>query len=100
MKFQSIRELEEKLDPEVIEKAHKLYECESLNIKLKVLRTKYGIKQENMARFTQTAISKLERRKDIKISTLMDYLNSMNMGLEITAIPKDKKNQKEILLKV
>ena len=100
MKFRPLNELEAELNPEVLTKARKLYEQESLNIKLKALRGKYGIKQENMSGFTQTAVSKLERRKDIKISTLVDYLESLGMGLEITALPKGKNVKREILLKV
>ena len=42
-----------------------------MNIKLKALRGKYDIKQ-----------------KDIKISTLIEYLESLGFGLEITALPK------------
>ena len=100
MKFKSLNELESKLSPEVRAKARKLYEQESLNIKLKELRTKYGVKQGDVSHFTQTAVSKLERRKDIKISTLIDYLESLDMGLEITALPKRKKAKREILLKI
>jgi len=100
MKFNSLSKLETKLSPEVKAKARKLYEQESLNMKLKELRTKYGIKQENVSHFTQTAVSKLERRKDMKISTLIDYLESLGMGLEITALPKGKSTKKEILLKI
>jgi len=100
MKFHPISELDAKTNPEVLAKARKLYEQESLNIKLKELRGKYGIKQEELARFSQTAVSKLERRKDIKISTLIDYLESLGMGLEITALPNGKNTKKEILLKI
>jgi len=100
MEFNSIRKLEKKLNPEVVSKARKLYEQDSLNIKLKDLREKYGVKQGDVTNFTQTAVSKLERRKDIKISTLMDYLESLGMGLEITALPKCKNSKREVLLRV
>jgi len=100
MEFNPLSKLEEKLKPEVVAKARKLYEQESLNMNLKNLREKYGVKQDEVASFTQTAVSKLERRKDIKISTLIDYLESLGMGLEITALPKEKKSKKEILLRV
>ena len=100
MKFKPLSELEAELNPEVRTKARKLYEHESLNIKLKALRMKYAVKQDELSNFTQTAVSKLEGRKDIKISTLVDYLESLGMGLEITALPKGKKAKREILLKV
>jgi hypothetical protein len=69
-------------------------------MRLKALRGKYGVKQGDAANFTQTAISKLERRKDIKISTLIDYIESLGMGLEITVLPKDNNTEHEVLLKV
>jgi predicted XRE-type DNA-binding protein len=82
-KFHPISELEAKMKPEVLEKARKIYERESLNIKLSRLREKHSIKQSEVSNFTQTAVSKLENRKDIKISTLIEYLDSLGMGLEI-----------------
>ncbi|MDR3337287.1 MAG: XRE family transcriptional regulator [Treponema sp.] len=100
MKFRPLSELEKKIDPGIITKARKLYEQESLNLKLKAIREKYGVKQDDMATFTQTAVSKLENRKDIRISTLIDYLNSLDMGLEIIALPRGKNIEKEILLKI
>ena len=100
MEFHPLSELDAKTSPEVLAKARKLYERDSLNIKLKALRGKYGIKQEDLASFSQTAVSKLERRKDIKISTLIDYLESLGMGLEISALPNGKNTKREVLLKI
>jgi len=100
MEFHPLSELDAKTSPEVLVKARKLYEQESLNIKLKELRGKYGIKQSDLSDFSQTAISKLERRKDLKISTLIDYLESLGFGLEIAAFPKGEKNIKEVLLRI
>ena len=99
MEFHPLSELEAKTSPEVLAKARKLYEQESLNIKLKALRGKYGVKQADVSNFSQTAISKLERRKDLKISTLIDYLDSLGFGLEIIAQPKGNNATKEILLR-
>ena len=100
MEFHPLSELEAKTSPEVLAKARKLYERESLNIKLKALRGKYCVKQEEVNNFSQTAVSKLEHRKDIKISTLIDYLESLGMGLEINALPKSGKPKKEVLLRI
>jgi len=100
MKFYPIGELEKKTNPETLARARKLYEQDSLNIKLKELRGKYGIKQEEINNFSQTAVSKLENRKDLKISTLIDYLDSLGFGLEIIALPKSNKAKKEVLLKL
>jgi bifunctional DNA-binding transcriptional regulator/antitoxin component of YhaV-PrlF toxin-antitoxin module len=83
----------------VIFKAKKMAKEESLNVKLAILREKYGMKQSDISKFTQTAVSKLEKRKNIRISTLIDYLDSLDMGLEITACPRNS-TKKELLLRV
>ncbi|MDR0876628.1 MAG: helix-turn-helix domain-containing protein [Treponema sp.] len=101
-KFHPISELDAKMKPETLEKARKIAEKESLNIRLSMLREKHDIKQSEVSSFTQTAVSKLENRKDIKISTLIDYLDSLGMGLEIRTYPKGKpvSSEQEILLRV
>jgi molecular chaperone GrpE (heat shock protein) len=98
-KTRPISELDARMNPQVITKAKKMAERESLNIRLGMLRDKYGIKQSEVENFTQTAVSKLENRKDIRISTLIDYLDSLGMGLEIIAYPKNSA-KKELLLRV
>jgi len=98
-KTHPISELEAKMDPAVLAKAKKMAEQESLNIRLSLLREKYGVKQSEIANFTQTAVSKLENRKDIRISTLIEFLESLGMGLEITAYPRNS-SEKELLLRV
>jgi molecular chaperone GrpE (heat shock protein) len=98
-KTHPISELDAKMDPAVLAKAKKMAEEESLNVRLAILREKYGTKQSEIKNFTQTAVSKLEKRKDIRISTLISYLDSLGMGLEITARPRNS-SKKELLLKV
>jgi hypothetical protein len=98
-KTHPISELDGRMNPEVLARARKMAERESLNIRLGMLREKYGVKQSEISRFTQTAVSKLEKRKDIRISTLIDYLDSLGMGLEIAAYPKNS-NKKELLLRI
>ena len=98
-KTHPISELDAKMNPEALTKAKKMAERESLNIRLGILREKYGIKQSDIANFTQTAVSKLENRKDMRISTLIEYLDSLGMGLEIIAYPKNS-TEKELLLRI
>jgi len=98
-KTKPLSELDKKMNPEVLAKAKKMAEQESLNIRLGMLREKYGIKQSEISNFTQTAVSKIENRKNIRISTLIDYLDSLGMGLEINAYPKNS-GKKEVLLRV
>ena len=87
---------------ESIERSRKKAEQEIFAVKLGMLRERCGIKQNEMKNFSQTSVSKLERRKDIKISTLIDYLNSLGMGLEIRAYPKNENSNigEEVLLRI
>ena len=98
----AIEAMESMMTPESIERSRKKAEKEIFAIKLGMLREKCGLKQNEIKNFSQTSISRLERRKDIKISTLVDYLNGMGMGLEIRTFPKSKKNKmkEEVLLRV
>jgi len=98
-KTHPISELEARMNPEVLAKAKKMAEQESLNIRLGMLREKHGVKQREMSSFSQTAVSKLENRKNIRISTLVDYLDSLGMGLEIKAYLKNS-SKKELLLRI
>jgi len=98
-KTRPISELEAKMDPAVLERARRMAAKESLNIQLAMLREKYGVRQSEITNFTQTAVSKLENRKDMRISTLIDYLDSLGMGLEITACPKNS-GERELLLRI
>ena len=98
-KTRPISELDARMKPEVLARAKKMAEQESLNIRLGMLRAKYGVRQTEITNFTQTAVSKIENRKNIRISTLIDYLDSLGMGLEIKAYPKNS-NKKELLLRI
>jgi hypothetical protein len=64
------------------------------------MQKKYGVKQENAVGISQTAVTKKRNRKDPRVSTIVDYVKSLGMGLEIVALPKNKNSEREILLKV
>lgn len=85
-----IDEIEAMLPPERAQRARKEADKEVFRINLSELRKKMGLKQEDVKAFTQSGISKLEARKDMKISTLIEYLSSIGMGLEIKVYPKKK----------
>jgi hypothetical protein len=94
--------MESMMSSESVQRARMKAEHEILTIKLGQLREKRGLKQNEVENFSQTSVSRLEKRRDIKISTLVEYLNSLGMGLEIKAYPKDKgvKSEEEVLLKI
>ncbi len=90
------------LSPKQIERAEKEALMEVRKIRLAELREAIGLRQEDMKSFKQASISKIENRNDIKISTLIEYVNSLGMDLEIKAYPHDKKRGQKAftLLKV
>ena len=98
----AVKMMESKMKPESIGRSHLIAEQEILAIRLGQLREKLGVKQNEFNNFSQTSIYRLERRKDIRISTLIEYLNNLGMGLEIKTFPKKKikKINEEILLRV
>ena len=92
----------DKMSPKSVRQAHIKAEQDIMTIRLAQLREELNVKQSEMTNFTQSSVSKIEKRKDIKISTLIDYLDSLGMGLEIITYPKISvsNKQEKILLKV
>ncbi len=98
----AIKMMECNMSPEAVRRAHIKAEQDIMAIRLAQLREEQNIKQSEMANFTQSSVSKIEKRKDMKISTLIDYLDSLGMGLKIITYPKQSvsKKQEKVLLKV
>lgn len=96
----AIKRMETLMSEEAVRKAHLRAEQEILTIRLAQLREEQKIKQSEMENFSQTSVSKIEKRKDIKISTLIEYLDNLGMGLEILAYPKNNSASEKILLKI
>ena len=89
---------EKSLSKERIEKAKSEAQKEILKIKLSELRKQFGIKQIEVEGFSQPAVSRLEARKDMKISTLMDYVHSLGLEIQIKVKEKKKGKAKEVVL--
>ena len=100
--IKAIEAMESVMTPESVVRARKKADLEIFAVKLGQLREKCGYKQTDIRNFSQTSVSRLERRNDIKISTLVNYLDGLNMGLEIRTYPKNKEANinEEILLRV
>ena len=90
------------MSPESVKRAEIKAERDIMAIRLAELREERNVKQSEMTNFTQSSVSKIEKRKDIKISTLIDYLDSLGMGLKIITYPKlaDSSKQEKVLLKL
>jgi hypothetical protein len=99
----AVKTMESMMSPESVQQARLKAEQETLTIKLSQLREKCGVKQTGMDNFTQTSVSRIEKRRDIKISTLINYLDALDMGLEIRAYPKKSMQsaaESEVLLRI
>ncbi len=98
-KVDFINELALTLSDKRIKKAQKGAENEIIKIRLSELREKRGLRQEDIKTFSQSSVSKLESRTDMKISTLVEYLGNLGLGIEIKAYPKkNKKKNDEIII--
>ena len=87
----------EHLSPEAQKRADsKAKEIISL-LKLAETRKKLGIKQVDVEGFKQADVSKIENRSDIKLSTLIEYLDSLGLSIKITGI--DENNEEYEILK-
>jgi len=98
----AVKAMENMMSADGIRRARLVADREILAIQLAKLRERQGVKQSDIKAFTQTAVSKLERRKDMKLSTLIEYLHGIGMGLEISVYRKGAKRagKKETLLRV
>ena len=96
----ALKAMEAMMPEDAVKRAHLAAEREILAIRLAELRQRRGVRQTDLPSFSQTAASKLERRKDMKLSTLIEYLDDLGMGLEIRVYPKKTKAEAETLLRV
>ncbi len=92
--------MESVMSKESIVRSNEIYERELLILKLAELREQYKVKQTDIKGFSQPAISRIEGRTDIKLSTLVKYLTQMDLEMEIKVRPKTPKQgvPSEVLL--
>lgn len=76
-------------------------DLQELSRRLAGLRARRRLSQSDLRAFTQTAVSKLERRTDMKLSTLLEYLDCIGLGMEIRVYPKTngRRGRAETLLR-
>ncbi len=98
----AVKAMEGMMSADRVRRARLAADREILALHLAKLRERQGVKQSDMKAFTQSAVSKLERRKDMKLSTLIEYLEGIGMGLEIRVYRKGarSKGKAETLLRV
>jgi hypothetical protein len=93
-----LSELEAQLPPERVRRARKEAQKEILLLRLADIRKELGVRQKEITAFSQSGISKLESRRDMKLSTLVSYLNSIGMEVEIKAYPKRRTSKRRPVL--
>lgn len=81
-------ELRAKMKPDALEKAAGLSQAMLDEMPLQELRRARALSQEQLAKtlgIKQASVSKLERRTDMYIQTLRNYIEAVGGQLEITA---------------
>ncbi len=68
-------------------------------LKLKMARELLSLNQTDLKGLSQPDVSKIEARKDMKLSTLRKYAEAMGMKVVITLVPEDhgKKGKKDLV---
>ena len=84
----AMKAMESVMSKESIARSDEIYERELLMLKLAELRAQYKVKQTDIKGFSQPAISRIEGRTDIKLSTLIKYLTQMELKMEIKVRPR------------
>ena len=62
-------------------------------IRLKMARELIGLNQTDLEGMTQPEVSKIEKRKDLKISTLDKYARAMGMKVKISLVSEDEETK-------
>jgi hypothetical protein len=84
----AMKAMESVMSDESIARSNEIYEREVLMLNLAELRAHYNVKQTDITGFSQPAISRIEGRTDIKLSTLVKYLSQMDLAMEIKVRPR------------
>ncbi len=92
-------ELMETLSEEEKIEVDSIVKEETLKIELRKVRERFKKNQTDVKGFSQVSISQIENRKDIKISTLIKYLQGLGLHMRITTYG-DKEEEAVTLINV
>lgn len=90
----SFKQLKNKMPAAALRQARKKTDAMLEEVALQTLRQEQGISQENLAELLTTKqanVSRLERRTDMRISTLRSYVEALGGKLQLTAEFPSKK---------
>ena len=95
-------EAEKSMSKDSIHRAEREANKIMLNLGLAELRKHAGHAQSEIPGYRQSSVSKIEARKDMKISTLVSYCHSLGLGVEINAVQVNQKGKsiKKNLLRI
>lgn len=95
-------EAEKNMSEDSIRRAEREAKKIMLNLGLAELRKHAGHSQSEIPGYRQSSVSKIEARKDMKISTLVSYCLSLGLGVEINAVQVSQKGKsiKKNLLRI
>lgn len=71
---------------------------EANSLRLQIARKKLGLNQTELKGMTQPEVSKIEARKDLKVSTLKKYAEAMGMKVKISLVDEDEDESKSIAI--
>ena len=66
------------------------------DLQLKIAREKMGLNQTDLKGLTQPEVSKIESRKDLKISTLRKYAKALELRVKISFVSEDNEEIQDI----
>ena len=91
-KFKDVFEMiESKMTPAEIRQSDAKARKMLMALRLAEFRKQLRIDQAHVRGFTQPAVSKIEGRSDIKLSTLIEYCKALDADVTITAKRKSQK---------
>ena len=90
--------IESRMSPQAIRRSDAKARRMLLALRLAEFRKAMRKDQSAVKGFTQPAISKIEGRDDIKLSTLVEYCKGLGADIRITAHPLSRKSKKEFVL--
>lgn len=82
-----------KLGRESFEKAVIKGKARASELRLRLAREHLGLNQSELEGLTQPEVSKIEGRKDMKISTLEKYAKALGMRVRISLVTEDDESQ-------
>lgn len=62
-------------------------------IRLKMAREMLGLRQTELKGLAQAEVSKIEKRKDVKVSTLKKYAEALGCKVKITFVDEENENE-------